>query len=144
MLLAPLTAVCLAASAHAYHLPEVYLHAILKTEGGQVGQQVRNTNGSYDLGPFQINTAWGPAIGRYWHVPVPRALEWVRDNGCANALIASAILKKMLIETKGDLPKAIGYYHSHTAARAAQYRDMVLEAAEKTAKATPKASRAGR
>ena len=119
MFLAPLTAVCLAASAHAYHLPEVYLHAILTTEGGQVGQQVHNTNGTYDLGPFQINTVWGPAIGRYWHIPVTRALERVRDDGCANALIASAILKKMLIETKGDFPKAIGFYHSHTAARAA-------------------------
>jgi hypothetical protein len=136
--LAPLTAVCLAASAHAYHLPELYLHAILKTEGGQVGQQVHNTNGTYDLGPFQINTVWGPAIGRYWHIPVPRALERVRDDGCANALIASAILKKLLIETKGDFPKAIGFYHSHTAARAATYRTAVLDAAAKFAKGAAK------
>ena len=138
MFLAPLTAVCLAASAHAYHLPEVYLHAILKTEGGQVGQQVRNTNGTYDLGPFQINTVWGPAIGRYWHIAVPRALERVRDDGCANALIASAILKKLLIETRGDFPKAIGFYHSHTAARAATYRDAVLDAAVKFSKGAAK------
>ena len=46
-------------------------------------------------------------------------------------LIASAILKKMLIETKGDFPKAIGYYHSHTPALAVKYRDMVLGRAEK-------------
>jgi hypothetical protein len=131
VLLAPLTAACLATAAHAYHLPELYLYAILKTEGGQVGQAVLNTNGTYDLGPFQINSSWGPAIGRYWHVSVPTALQHVRDNGCANALIASAILKKMLIETKGDFPKAIGYYHSHTPALAAQYRNVVLERAEK-------------
>ena len=144
MFLAPLTAVCLAASAHAYHLPELYLHAILKTEGGQVGQQVHNTNGTYDLGPFQINTAWGPAIGRYWHVSVPRALEHVRDDGCANALIASAILKKMLIETRGDFPKAIGFYHSHTAALAATYRDAVLGTAEKLTHAAAKSAPARR
>jgi hypothetical protein len=129
MILAPLTAACLAASAHAYRLPQPYLMAILKTEAGQVGQTVPNTNGTYDLGPFQINSSWGPAIGRYWHVSVARALEHVRDDGCANALIASAILKKMLIETKGDLPRAIGYYHSHTPALAAKYRNMVLERA---------------
>jgi len=129
--LAPLTAACLAAAAHAYHLPEVYLYSIMRTEGGKVGQAVLNTNGTYDLGPFQINSSWGPAIGRYWHVSVPTALQHVRDNGCANALIASAILKKMLIETKGDFPKAIGYYHSHTPALAVQYRDMVLEQAGK-------------
>jgi hypothetical protein len=112
----------------------------MRTEGGKVGQAVLNTNGTYDLGPFQINSSWGPAIGRYWHVSVPRALEYVRDNGCGNALIASAILKKMLIETKGDFPKAIGYYHSHTPALATQYRNMVLDKAGKysrSAKAGP-------
>ena len=143
MLLAPLTAACLAAAAHAYHLPETHLYAIMRTEGGQVGQAVRNTNGTYDLGPFQINSSWGPAIGRYWHVSVPTALQHVRDNGCANAMIASAILKKMLIETKGDLPRAIGYYHSHTPALAVQYRNMVLEKAEKYTRAAAKARKTG-
>jgi hypothetical protein len=142
--LAPLTAVCLATAAHAYHLPETYLYAILKTEGGSVGQAVHNKNGTDDLGPFQINTAWGPAIGRYWHVSVPRALEHVRDDGCANALIASAILKKMLIETRGDFPKAIGFYHSHTAALAATYRDAVLGTAEKLTHAAAKSAPARR
>jgi hypothetical protein len=142
--LAPLTAACLAASAHAYHLPELYLYAILKTEGGHIGQAVHNLNGTDDLGPFQINTSWGPAIGRYWHIPAPRALERVRDDGCANALIASAILKKLLIETKGNFPKAIGYYHSHTAPRAASYRDAVLDAAEKIAKGASKSRPAKR
>jgi hypothetical protein len=124
-----LTAACLAAAAHSYRLPPVYLYAILETEGGRVGQAVANTNGSYDLGPFQINSAWGKAIGQYWRIPVPLALERVRDNGCANAIIAAAILKKALIETKGDYPKAIGFYHSHTEALAAVYRKTVLDTA---------------
>ncbi len=144
MFLAPLTAACLAAAAHSYHLPETYLYAILRTEGGRVGQAVHNTNGTDDLGPFQINTAWGPAIGRYWHVSVPRALEHVRDDGCANAIIASAILKKMLIETRGDFPKAIGFYHSHTPARAASYRDAVLDVAAKLVRGRAKTSQVRR
>jgi hypothetical protein len=138
--LAPLTAACLSVAAHAYHLPETHLYAILMTEGGHVGQAVLNKNGTYDLGPFQINTVWGPAIGRYWHVSVPRALEHVRDDGCANAMIASAILKKLLIETRGDFPKAIGFYHSHTAALAATYRNAVLGTAEKLTHAAAKSS----
>ena len=131
MLLAPLTAVCLATAAHAYRLPETYLYAILKTEGGHVGQVVHNRNGTDDLGPFQVNTSWGPAIGRYWHISVPRALERVRDDGCANVMIASAILRKMVMETHGNFPKAIGLYHSHSDARAATYRDTVLDTATK-------------
>ena len=59
MFLAPLTAACLATAAHAYHLPEIYLYAIVQTEGGRVGQAVHNTNGTDDLGPFQINTSMG-------------------------------------------------------------------------------------
>ena len=134
MFLAPLTAACIATAAHAYRLPETYLYAIWKTEGGHVGQMVHNTNGTDDLGPFQINSAWGPAMGRYWHVSVARAIERVRDDGCANAMIASAILKKMVIETKGDFPKALGLYHSHTKGRYETYRDAVLDAARKIAR----------
>jgi hypothetical protein len=131
MLLAPLTAACLATAAHAYQLPPIALYAILKTEGGHVGQIVHNRNGTDDLGPFQINTGWGPAIGRYWRMPVPQALERVKDDGCANAIIASAILRKFLNESRGDLPKAIGFYHSHSEGLAASYRIMVfLTAAE--------------
>ncbi len=129
MILAPLTAACLASAAHGYQLPRVYLTAILKIEGGRVGQAVPNTNGTWDLGPFQINSAWGPAIGRYWHMPPQQALLWVRDNGCANVVIASAILKRYLLEAKGDYPKAIGFYHSHTEALAATYRKAVLTTA---------------
>jgi hypothetical protein len=128
-MLAPLTAICLAAAARAYQLPTVELYAILKTEGGHVGEAVADRNGSYDLGPFQINTIWGPAIGRYWHMPVPQALERVRDDGCDNAVIAAAIMRKLLNETRGNLPRAIGFYHSHTEPLAEAYRNTVLTAA---------------
>jgi len=137
MFLAPLTAACVWTAAHAYRLPETYLYAILKTEGGHVGQVVHNTNGTDDLGPFQINSAWGPAMGRYWHISVPRAIERVRDDGCSNAMIASAILKKMVIETKGDFPKALGLYHSHTKGLWEPYRDAVIDAAKKIARQMP-------
>jgi hypothetical protein len=129
MPLAPLTAACLAMAAHAYELPAIDLYAILKTEGGQVGQSVHDRNGTDDLGPFQINSVWGPAIGRYWRIPVQQALVRVRDDGCANAVVAAAILRKYLNEAPGDLPNALGFYHSHTELLAARYRTIVLTAA---------------
>jgi hypothetical protein len=132
-MLSPLTAVCLAAAAHAYQIPESDLYAILAVEGGRVGQAVADRNGTQDLGPFQINTAWGPAIALYWKLSVPKALDRVRDNGCANSVIASAILKKCLIEAHGDYPKAIGFYHSHSAPLAMRFRDSVLHAAAELA-----------
>lgn len=123
-------------AAHSYELPQTYLYAILKTEGGHVGQAVRNTNGTDDLGPFQVNSAWGPAIGKYWHIPAAKALERVRDDGCGNAIIAAAIFKKYLIEAKGNYPKAIGFYHSHTEALASTYRKAVLLTAANLARPT--------
>jgi hypothetical protein len=127
-MLAPLTAVCLAAAAHAYQIPPTYLYAILSVEGGRVGEAVANRNGSSDLGPFQINSAWGPAIGRFWNLSVGDALARVRDDGCANAVIAAAILKECAIETRGDFPGAMGFYHSHRSDLAERYREKALTA----------------
>jgi hypothetical protein len=132
-MLAPLTAICLAAAAHAYQIPQDYLYAMLVVEGGRVGEAIADRNGTQDLGPFQVNSVWGPAIGRYWKLSVPQALDRVRDDGCANAVIASAILRKCLIEARGDYPKAIGFYHSHSAPLSIRYRDSVLRAAAELA-----------
>lgn len=125
-MLAPLTAACLAAAAHAYQIPESYLYAILAVEGGRVGEAVSNRNGTSDLGPFQINTSWGDAIARYWRLPVSEALSRVRDDGCANALIATAILKRDENETAGDMVAALGLYHAHSPTLARRYKAKVL------------------
>jgi hypothetical protein len=127
-MLAPLTAVCLAAAAHAYQLPAEYLYAILAVEGGQVGQAVADRNGTRDLGPFQINTVWGPAVARFWGVSLTEALNRLQDDGCANAVVAAAILKQRTIEAPGDLSTALGLYHSHRAEAAERYRARALTA----------------
>jgi hypothetical protein len=127
-MLAPLTAVCLAAAAHAYQIPEKVLYAILAVEAGRVGVVVPNRNGTHDLGPFQINTTWGPAIGRLWSMSVDDALARVRDDGCANAVIAAAILDQCATEAGGDFFRAVGLYHSRKANLAGPYREKVLAA----------------
>jgi hypothetical protein len=132
-MLAALTGACLAAAAHAYQIPERDLYAILAVEGGRVGEAVVDGNGTRDLGPFQINTVWAPSIARYWKLSIPEALDRVRDDGCANAVIASAILKTCLIEAHGDYSNAIGLYHSHSAPLAIRYQDRVLRAAAELA-----------
>lgn len=124
-MLAPLTAACLAAAAHAYQIPPSYLYAILAVEGGHVGQVVDDRNGTHDLG---INTSWGPAIGRLWSMPVDDALARVRDDGCANTIIAAAILDRCVIVAGGNFSRAVGLYHSRKADIAAPYREKVFAA----------------
>ena len=59
-------AACMMLAAQTYSVPPAILVGIYKAEGGQVGQEVRNTNGSYDLGPMQINTVWMPELAGRW------------------------------------------------------------------------------
>jgi hypothetical protein len=135
-MLAPLTAACLAAAAHAYQVAADYLYAILAVEGGRVGQSVLDENGTRDLGWFQIDTSWGPAIARFWGLSAEEAIMRVRDDGCANAVIAAAVLKECTNEAHGDITKALGLYHSHRVNLARRYRDKALAALKSLSKPT--------
>jgi hypothetical protein len=126
--LAPLTAACLLAAAHAYRIPPSYLDAILAVEGGRIGEAVADRNGTRDLGPFQINSSWGPAVAHFWGMPAREALDRVRDDGCANAIVAAAILRQCTNEARGDLTVALGLYHSHRSDLAQRYREKALMA----------------
>ena len=48
---------------------------------------------------------------------------------CFNIAAGGAILRTYLDETRGDLMKAIGNYHSHTASRNMSYQAKVMKSA---------------
>lgn len=52
----PLTWECVIDAAERFNLPLAALVGILATEGGKTGEALSNTNGTWDMGPFQINT----------------------------------------------------------------------------------------
>jgi len=84
-----------------YGLPRGLLSAINQKEAGgnYYAPDHRNTNGTVDYGPFQINSSWGidPAL--------------LRDPQSA-AKIAATILKSELAHYKGDVLEAILAYHT--------------------------------
>ena len=58
-------AACLMLAAQTYSVPPAVLMGIYQVEGGKPGQAVGpNSNGSYDLGPMQINTVWIPELAK--------------------------------------------------------------------------------
>lgn len=119
-------AACLFLAAQTYSLPPAVLVGIYQVEGGQVGQEVGpNVNGTYDLGPMQINTAWLDDLSRRWGVSESTARKWVRDDPCTNVGVAAWILRTNLNETN-DLAKAIAYYHSHTPRHGQVYKEKVI------------------
>lgn len=118
-------AACLMLASHTYSVPPAVLVGIYKAEGGTIGQEVANTNGSYDLGPMQINTIWLPELSKRWGVNEATAREWVRDDACTNVGVAAWILRGH-IDNTGSLSNAIAHYHSRTPHHGNRYQKKVL------------------
>lgn len=119
-------AACLMLASHTYAVPPSVLVGIYKAEGGKVGQEVRNTNGTADLGPMQINTIWLPQLAGKWGVSENTARKWVRDDACTNVGVAAWILRGHIEET-GSLSQAIAHYHSKTNRHGTKYKKRVID-----------------
>jgi soluble lytic murein transglycosylase-like protein len=119
-------AACLLLAAQTYSVPPAVLLGIYQVEGGKVGQEVGpNDNGSYDLGPMQINTIWLPDLSEKWGVSQETARRWVRDDPCTNVGVAAWILRSHIDETK-NLAQAISHYHSRTPRYGSVYKKKVV------------------
>ena len=123
---AKVLAACLMLASQTYSVPPAVLVGIYKAEGGKVGQEVKNTNGTADLGPMQINTIWLPELAEKWGVSEDTARKWVRDDACTNVGVSAWILKGHLNET-GSLSQAIAHYHSRTPRHGKRYKKRVVE-----------------
>jgi soluble lytic murein transglycosylase-like protein len=110
---------CINTAAQEYHVPAKLIIAVLNVERGRVGLAQPNKNGSYDLGPMQINTSWWPKLYNYGITP-----NQVRYNACINIRVATWILGKS-IANNPDLLRGIGNYHSHTTALNHTYTQQV-------------------
>lgn len=119
-------AACLMLASQTYDVPPALLVGIYKAEGGKVGQEVVNENGSYDLGPMQINTVWLPDLSRRWGVSQAKAHQLVRDDACTNVGVAAWILRGHMNETQ-SIAQALQHYHSRTPKYGTKYKARVLD-----------------
>lgn len=120
-------AACLLIAAQTYQVPPGVLLGIMQVEGGRIGQAVGNTNGSYDLGPMQVNTVWLPTLARKWNTSQSTAMRWLRDDGCVNMAVSAWILRQRINYT-GDLWSGIAGYHSLTPGIGSRYASRVASA----------------
>lgn len=111
----PLTAACVVDAARASGMPVAALFAILATEDGKTGEALSNRNGTWDLGPFQINTIHLKDLAAMGIAP-----ESVLRDGRVNAYAAAWLLRQEYRRT-GDFWQAIGTYHSRTPQRRDAY-----------------------
>ncbi|MDB2682784.1 lytic transglycosylase domain-containing protein [Alphaproteobacteria bacterium] len=125
MVAGKILAACMILASQTYSVPPAVLVGIYKAEGGKIGQEVANTNGSHDLGPMQINTLWMPELASKWGVSTDTARKWVRDDACTNVGVAAWIFKNHMDETQ-NLSQAIAHYHSRTPEHGTRYKKRVI------------------
>ena len=120
---------CMVLTASVYHLPPRVLPSIQRIEGGHIGLEHSNKDGSVDLGVMQINTLWVAPIARFTGLPESNVRDRLLNDPCFNIAAAGLIMRTYLNETKGDLLRAVGNYHSHTPVLNLDYQEKVVNAA---------------
>jgi len=126
----PLSVDCLQQVSATYGVHLDVLLAILIVEGGTVGQNNRgNTDLSYDIGPFQINSIHLPELRRMGITE-----EQLRNNGCVNASVAAWHLRRVVapvaggVITQDDYLRALARYHSATPVHNERYAGLLRNA----------------
>lgn len=123
------TADCIIQASQMHEVPVPIILGLLKVEGGRVGMESQNRNGSRDLGPMQINDrVWVPTLARLaFQGDQERARSALRDHGCLNIHVGAWIYRQQLQAARGDHVEAVGLYHSRTPDRKAAYQRRFAE-----------------
>ena len=120
---------CMALVAQIYALPPRVLPSIQAVEGGGPGVVHRNTDGTEDMGVMQINTLWLGTLARYSQLSPAEVRTRLLLRPCYNIAAAGLIMRTYLDETRGNLMRAVGNYHSHTPLLNQTYQAKVLRSA---------------
>jgi len=120
--------VCSIVAAVKYEVPANIVLAVAEKEGGKPGQWVKNTNGTYDVGPMQFNTSYLHNLKPYGITAVD-----VEQAGCYPYDLAAWRLRHHIFNDKGDLWTRVANYHSRTPSHNARYRMGVMRKAAKWA-----------
>lgn len=118
-------AICISEAARDYRLNPMILLAILKVESnGRPGAIGKNTNGSIDIGPSQLNSnSWAPFFVNRFNIPVESLL-----NDMCQAVRAMAYAVRTEINASGgNVWLGIGNYHVGTPKTAARERAVTAE-----------------
>lgn len=108
-------AACFAEAAKRYSVPIELLEAISTVEsGGNPKAYNKNSNGSYDIGHMQINSAWLPTLARYG------IDEEKLQDPCINTNIGAWVLAQNVARF-GLTWNAVGAYNAATESKRLKY-----------------------
>ena len=111
-----------------YQIPTNVLLGIAEIENGKPGQKVANSNGTYDIGSLQFNTAYLAELKKYGIRQSDAAAP-----GCYPYHLAAWRLKQHITNDKGDFWSRAANYHSKTPSYNMVYRAKLMTAADQWA-----------
>lgn len=120
---------CVIEAAERFRLPPSLILAVMRVEGGKSGQVLYNQNGSFDIGPMQINSLWLPEIQRRGGT-----LELIAHHRCANIHFGTWLLSRGFANIdparidQATFWRAVGNYHSRTPEHNSRYARAVWNA----------------
>lgn len=117
---------CIRMSAGSRRWLETTLWGLYDQEGGWIGAERRNKNGTDDLGPLQVNSVWVPIIAARLHRDAIQVRRWLRDDACFNIGVAAWLFLSGYHRNQ-DYWGAVGAYHSPTQWRARAYARQVAD-----------------
>lgn len=125
----PAVVQCVTQAAASFGVEPTPMYLILDVERGTLGKVSMNKNGTYDMGPAQINSAWLPKLSRYGI-----SEHAVTSDLCTNVRVAMWIYATELKRHGGDIIKAIKHYHSPTPVHQQRYIGLIARrSSERTA-----------
>lgn len=113
---------CIVAASRKYDVHPLVILSILKVENGKIGTLSRNTNGTYDLGPMQINTINIDFLKKEFP-----GLTWkhLTYDLCTSVFAGTFFLKER-IEEADKYWEGVGNYHSKTPSLRQKYLNKVI------------------
>lgn len=115
---------CIVSAANGRVWLERTLWGLRDQEAGWIGAEVRNSNGTHDLGPLQVNSWWVQRIANLSGHRPEFIRAWLTNDACFNVRTASWIFLSGLAASR-DYWQAIGTYHSPTRWRQLRYAHAV-------------------
>lgn len=112
---------CIVRAATHYGAHPDIVRAVQRAENGRPGQIRRNKDGSFDMGPMQVNSVHLPELAK-WGI-TQMALT---NDECLNLHIGTYYLQKAII-TAPHFWKGVGKYHSNTPVKNVSYQYRVWD-----------------
>lgn len=118
--------ICSVIAAVKYDVPANIILGVAEIEAGKPGRYAPNTNGTFDVGTMQFNTAYLNTLEKYGI-----SAKDVERAGCYSYDLAAWRLSGHIRSDSGDIWTRASNYHSRTPRFNSIYREKLIKAASK-------------